>query len=130
MAEPTPRRILVADDERPVREFVCRALENDGHQVDAVDTGLAALEALAERPYDLLLTDIVMPGLDGVELALKVAKDYPGVTVVLMTGYAQEKQRAFGLEKLIDAVVSKPFSLRQICDVVRTSLAKTGGRGG
>ena len=125
---PMTHRILVADDERAVREFVSRALENDGYFVDSVHDGLAALGALAAHSYDLLLADIVMPGLDGVELALKVAKDYPDVTIVLMTGYAREKQRTYGLESLIDAVVSKPFSLRQICEVVRTSLVRADGR--
>ena len=122
-----PAHILVAEDELPIREFVARALALEGHEVDTVEDGLQALDALAQRSYDLLLTDIVMPGLDGIELALKATKDFPQMTVVLMTGYAQERQRAYGLEMLIHSVISKPFSLRQICDVVRAALAAGPG---
>ena len=65
---PMTHRILVADDERAVREFVSRALENDGYFVDSVDDGLAALGALAAHSYDLLLADIVMPGLEDMQM--------------------------------------------------------------
>ena len=84
-------RILIAEDDDAVREFVARALALQGHEVTAVIDGGAALEALAAGPYDLLLTDIVMPGLDGIALALKVAKERPSMPVLLMTGYAAER---------------------------------------
>jgi CheY-like chemotaxis protein len=124
-------RILLVDDEEPIREFVSRALQLSGRdvQVTVATDGLEALEALAAGPYDLLITDIVMPGLDGIELALKVAKDYPDVTIVLMTGYTTERQRAYGLDHLIHKVVSKPFSLKQIRAAVEEALrARAGGR--
>ena len=118
-------RILVVDDEAPVREFVRRALIHaDPHyRVDTAEDGLQALEVMARGPYDLLVTDIVMPGLDGIALALKVAKDYPNVTILMMTGYAAEKQRAYGLQALIHRVISKPFSLQEICAAVKEALA-------
>lgn len=119
----TRARILIADDEEPVRLFVARALELHGHEVVTVADGLAALDALDERPFDALVTDIVMPGLDGIALALKVTKEHPDMVVLLMTGYAAEKQRAYGLEQLIHRVVSKPFSLKQIVDAVHEALA-------
>lgn len=115
-------RILVAEDERAVREFVRRALENRGHQVTLVDDGLEALGVLAEDDFDLLLTDIVMPGMDGIALALKVEREKPGIKILLMSGYATERQRAHNLEELIHRVVPKPFSLREICDAVEDSL--------
>lgn len=117
-------RILVAEDDTAVREFVSRALETRGHEVRAVDDGLAALDALAESPVDLLLTDIRMPGLDGIGLALKVAKDRPDVVIIMMTGYASEEQRAHNLDALIDRVVSKPFTLDGICRAVDEALAR------
>lgn len=116
-------RILIADDEEAVREFVRRAMEHGGYHADVVTDGLQALEALHRgEEYDLLITDIVMPGLDGIELALKAAKDFPDLTILMMTGYAAEKQRAYGLESLIHKVLSKPFSLKQITEAVRDAL--------
>lgn len=116
-------RILVADDQDGVRRFVGRALRKSGHHVELAKDGLAALEALAAEPFDLLIADIVMPGLDGVELALKAAKDYPDMPVLLITGYAAQHQRAHGLDHLIHGVLSKPFSLRQIQRAADTALA-------
>ncbi|HNB29389.1 MAG TPA: response regulator, partial [Alphaproteobacteria bacterium] len=66
--------------------------------------------------------DIVMPGVDGIALALKATKDRPTMPVVLMTGFAAEQQRAHNLEALIDRVVSKPFSLKEICAAVDAAL--------
>lgn len=111
-------RILVAEDERALREFVCRALGQDGHTVTSVEDGLEALAVLAGGEFDLLLTDIVMPGMDGIALALKVARDNPELPILLMSGYAMEQQRAHNLDTLIHEVVPKPFTLREITDAV------------
>ena len=115
-------RILLAEDEAPVREFVTRALESEGHTVIAVTDGGEALAVLARDPHDLLLADIIMPVMDGVALALKVSQDYPDLPIVLMTGFAMEKERAHNLHTLIREVVSKPFTLDQICDAVNRAL--------
>ena len=104
-------RILIADDEPSVREFVNRALVQRGHEVTVTGDGGEEAEALKENSFDLLLADIVMPQLDGVGLALKVAKDFPDLRVVLMTGYAAERDRAHNLDALVHEVVNKPFSL-------------------
>ncbi len=122
-------RILVAEDDQAVQSFVCRALSHKGHDVTAVDDGLLALAALGQAEFDLLITDIVMPGLDGIGLALKVARDWPALPVLLMTGYSAECQRAHNLEELICRVITKPFSLEQICRAAEETLAKAGGRG-
>ena len=118
--------ILLAEDDEAVREFVKRALGHYGHNVTAVGDGGSALAALEECAYDLLLTDIVMPGMDGIALALKATKDRPALPVVLMTGFAAERQRAHNLDALIDRVVSKPFSLKEICAVVADALQARG----
>ncbi len=115
-------RILLAEDEPSVQEFVNRALVHRGHEVTAVNDGGEALEALQERRYDLLLTDIVMPRVDGVALALKVSKDFPDMRIVLMTGYAAERDRAYNLNSLVHEVVSKPFTLAEICDAIDAAL--------
>jgi CheY-like chemotaxis protein len=100
-------RILIAEDNMAVQNFVARALTHRGHEVAAVGDGVQALESLTDKSYDLLITDIVMPGLDGIGLALKVARDYPQLPVLLMSGYSAERQRAHNLEELICKVVSK-----------------------
>ncbi len=117
-------RILVVEDVAAVREFVRRALTNEGHEVAVAEDGLKGLAILADDDFDLLLTDIVMPGLDGIALALKVAKEYPNVRILLMTGYAAERQRAHNLDALIHRVIAKPFSLQQICEVVNEVLTE------
>ncbi len=116
-------RILVAEDEDSVREFVRRALSHGGHDVATVVDGYGALDALGADAYDLLVADIVMPGLDGIALALKAAKDHPDMAILLMTGYANERQRAHNLEALIHQVILKPFSLSEICDAAERALA-------
>jgi DNA-binding NtrC family response regulator len=118
--------ILIAEDDAAVQSFVTRALTHKGHQVTAVADGIQALEALDIDGFDLLITDIVMPGLDGIGLALKVARDYPELPVLLMTGYSAERQRAHNLEELICEVVTKPFSLQQICDAAESAMADGG----
>ena len=115
--------ILIAEDDRAVREFVSRALRQDGHDITAVGDGQQALNALEKGQFDMLLADIVMPQLDGIALALKAAKDYPALPVLLMTGYAAERQRAHNLDALIQDIISKPFTLDEIRDAVRKMLA-------
>lgn len=117
------KRILIAEDDNAVREFVRRALARAGYAVVAVPDGLTALDALAEGKFDLLLTDVVMPGLDGIALALKVKKDQPDLRILLMSGYAEERRRAHNLDELIHDVVAKPFTLQDICDIVARALA-------
>ena len=119
------KRILVADDEPSVREFLLRALAHTGFDVNAVADGNAALAALDRAPYDMILTDIVMPDMDGVALALKVAKDFPAMKIILMSGYADQRERVHNLDQLAHAVVSKPFTLEEITRRV-TSAAQQG----
>jgi len=113
---------LFAEDDDAVREFVRRALSLDGHAVTAVSDGQKALNELQDEQYDLVLADIVMPRVDGIALALKAAKDYPWMLVMLMTGYAAERQRAHNLDELIQEVISKPFSLDDIRQAVKRML--------
>jgi DNA-binding response OmpR family regulator len=115
--------ILVADDEPSVRQFVERALNYAGYAVTAVPDGNAALDALSKRKYDLLLTDIVMPDLDGIALALKVSKDYPTTRILMMSGYANQRQRAHNLDFLAHEVISKPFTLEEVTKRISAALA-------
>ena len=95
-------RVLIAEDDGAVREFVRRALVHGGHDVATANDGLDALVALdTDETFDLLITDIVMPGMDGIALALKVAKDHPKTAILMMTGYAAERQRAHNLQFVV-----------------------------
>lgn len=116
--------ILVAEDDRSVREFVTRALQHRGHQVVGVEDGLQALDVLQNRDFDLLVTDIVMPEMDGIALALKLAKEKPQLRILLMSGYSIERQRAHNLQELIHTVLPKPFTLVEICEAVDSALSK------
>jgi len=117
-------RILLAEDEETLRAMLVRALEKD-HQVTAAADGAEALDRLneAQGEFDLLLTDIRMPLMDGIALALAAARDYPKLTILMMTGFADQRERAHGLEALIHDVVTKPFSLAQIRGAVDGALA-------
>ena len=122
-------RILVAEDEQTVRELVTRALTQDGHEVEAVPDGAAALEKLAAaEPFELLLSDIRMPVMDGIALALSAARDFPQVAIILMTGYAGERDRALGIDELVHDIVLKPFSLSDLKQRLRDALAARGER--
>ena len=118
-------RILIAEDDENVRQFVSRALMIAGHEViEAEDGGLAAeLVEQHEGRFDLLLSDIKMPVMDGIALALTVAADYPGITIVLMTGFADQRERAHGLDALIYDVIPKPFTLQGLMEKVDDALA-------
>ena len=118
-------RILLAEDEEALRAFVRRALSEDGHEVMAAADGAEALDILSRDPkgFDLLLTDIRMPIMDGIALALAAARDHPDLIILLMTGYADQRERAHGLDALIHDVIAKPFSLADIKGAVREALA-------
>jgi CheY-like chemotaxis protein len=114
-------RILVAEDDDNVRAFVSRALAHLGHEVtEAEDGGIASEQ---DGQFDLLLSDIKMPVMDGIGLALTVASSYPEVTIMLMTGFADQRERAHGLDALIYDVIPKPFSLQQLMDKVGDAIA-------
>ena len=115
-------KILVVDDEESIRSFVQRALTMDGHIVMTAQDGAEALDVLVENGFDLLLSDIRMPLMDGVALALSAGRDYPDMMILLMTGFADQRERTADLETLIHDVVTKPFSLAQIRDAVDGAL--------
>lgn len=106
-------RILLAEDEDAMRTYLARALENAGYEVVAVDRGTAALPWLESEHFDLLLSDIVMPEMDGIELAQRCADISPATKVMFITGFAAVSLRA-SREKPTARVLSKPFHLRDL----------------
>src|SRR3712207_3577200 len=121
-------RILLADDEEPVRVSLKRGLELDGHVVTTAIDGADALDRLTEcaGAFDLLLTDIRMPIMDGIALALAAKRDYPGLTILLMTGFADQRERAKGLQAIVADVLTKPFSLADLRGTVDRLLKPAG----
>jgi CheY-like chemotaxis protein len=122
-------RILIAEDEEALRGFVRRALADVGHEVTVAADGAEAIDLLARGTFDLLLTDIKMPVMDGIALALAAARDHPDLVIVLMTGYADQRERAHGLDALIHDVITKPFTLAEIRLAVASALAAVPSRG-
>jgi two-component system cell cycle response regulator CpdR len=123
-------RILIAEDEEGLRSLVARALSQDGHAVVTANDGAEALDLLtrAQGAFELLLTDIRMPIMDGIALALAAARDHPHVAILLMTGFADQRERVFGLDALIHDVIAKPFSLATIRNAVRDAITAAASR--
>jgi two-component system, cell cycle response regulator CpdR len=115
-------RILIAEDNDSVRDYVTRGLQGAGHTVKACADGGAALGVLRAEPFDLLITDIVMPIMDGIALALAASDVCPDMPILMMSGYAQERQRAHNLQDLITDVLSKPFTLAELLAAVTKTL--------
>ena len=118
-------RILIADDEDSMRALVARAIGMDGHDIVTAQDGAEALEILIreEGAFDLLLTDIQMPVMDGIALALSAARDFPKLTILLMTGFADQRERASNLNAIAHDVITKPFSVADIRTAVADALA-------
>jgi len=117
-------RILLAEDEETLCAMCARALATSGHEVVTVGDGSAAIDALKRDGgrFDLLLTDIRMPIMDGIALSLAAARDFPDLTILLMTGYADQRERAHGLDAIIHDVIQKPFTLAALRSAVTEAL--------
>jgi CheY-like chemotaxis protein len=104
---------------------VCVALAAEGHEVKSACDGSEALDLLAgeQGSFDLLLTDIRMPIMDGIALALAAARDFPDLTILLMTGYADQRERAHGLDAIIHDVIAKPFTVGALRATINEALA-------
>jgi two-component system, cell cycle response regulator CpdR len=106
-------RILLAEDDDSMREYLARALERVGYSVTAVDRGTAALPLIETETFDLLLTDIVMPEMDGIELAQRAGAIAPQMRVMFITGFAAVALKMGGTPPNAK-VLSKPFHLRDL----------------
>jgi CheY-like chemotaxis protein len=117
-------RILIAEDELALSALCARALAGVGHDVRTACDGSEALEVLQREAgrFDLLLTDIRMPVMDGIALSLAAARDFPDLTILMMTGYADQRERAHGLDALIHDVIAKPFTLAMLRGAVDEAL--------
>ena len=114
--------VLVAEDNPAVREFIVRALTSAGYKVTQTADGQQAIEALTREKFKVLVTDIVMPNVDGIALAMKAIRLFPDLRIVMISGYAQERMRAHNLDALVHRIIAKPFSLEEICEAVKNAL--------
>ena len=106
-------KILLAEDDTDMRRFLVKALQNAGFDVVSFDNGLSAYQRLREEPFELLLTDIVMPEMDGIELAQRANVIAPSMRVMFITGFAAVTLKA-GATPPNAKVLSKPFHLRDL----------------
>ena len=122
-------RVLIADDEDSMRSLVARAIAMDGHDTVVAQDGAEAMEILTSEDgaFDLLLTDIQMPVMDGIALALTAARDFPDVMILLMTGFAAQRERASNLNAIVHDVITKPFAVGDIRTAVANALAARKG---
>lgn len=112
-------KILIADDDSSLRTFISAALSNEGFDVIEADDGEAAWNIIQNQNFDLLLTDIVMPNMDGVELSTKAIIHDPNMKIMFMTGFT-------GMQSELESkttVIAKPFHLKDIVERVKTALA-------
>ena len=116
-------KILLAEDDNDMRRFLVKALENAGFQVSSHDNGLSAYQRLREEPFEMLLTDIVMPEMDGIELARRAADLDPHLKIMFITGFAAVALHPDSKAPKDAKVLSKPFHLRDLVAEVDRMMA-------
>jgi two-component system cell cycle response regulator CpdR len=119
-------KILLAEDDNDMRRFLVKALEKAGYKVLSFDNGASAYDRLREEPFSLLLTDIVMPEMDGIELARRATELDPDLKVMFITGFAAVALNPDSKAPKDAKVLSKPFHLRDLVDEVNKMLAARG----
>ncbi|ATO14631.1 DNA-binding response regulator [Micromonospora sp. WMMA2032] len=121
------QRVLVVDDDRTVADVVCRYLEHAGYEVEHVGDGSAALDSVARRPPHLVVLDLMLPVLDGLEVCRRLRERPDGVPIVMLTARGDEADRILGLQLGADDYLGKPFSPRELVLRVRSVLRRAGG---
>src|SRR4028119_2298152 len=116
-------KILLAEDDNDMRRFLAKALQNAGYDVISYDNGLSAYHRLREEPFELLLTDIVMPEMDGIELARKASELDPDMKIMFITGFAAVALNPDNRAPRDAKILSKPFHLRDLVNEVEKMLA-------
>jgi two-component system OmpR family response regulator/two-component system alkaline phosphatase synthesis response regulator PhoP len=125
MAEPVTR-VLVVEDEVNIRELVCLHLRHEGYACDAVGDGTAALERSQAERYDLLVLDVMLPGLDGLSLCRAVRNGHQNadVPILMLTARREESDKVVGLESGADDYLTKPFGVRELVARARALLRR------
>lgn len=117
-------KILVVEDDDSIRDFTARALRASGHTVDTAEDGDSGLQQVVDagREYELVLSDIRMPVMNGIEMAKRASSSHPDLKILLMTGYAEQRERAADLQDIVVDVISKPFTLTDLRKSVEHAL--------
>ena len=115
-------KILLAEDDNDMRRFLVKALQNAGYSVASFDNGMSAYNRLREEPFELLLTDIVMPEMDGIELARRATELDPEIKVMFITGFAAVALNPDNNAPKDARILSKPFHLRDLVNEVERLL--------
>jgi two-component system cell cycle response regulator CpdR len=123
MTDKISAKILLAEDDNDMRRFLVRALQTAGFAVKSFDNGLAAYDQLRVEPFELLLTDIVMPEMDGIELARRATELDPEIKVMFITGFAAVALNPDNQAPRQAKILSKPFHLRDLVNEVQRLLA-------
>lgn len=128
MLAPTMTHILLAEDDSSMRDFLTLALQKAGFTVTACPDGQSAYDALKDKegedkPFDLLLADIVMPGMDGIELSRKASELFPSIKIMYITGFAAVAAQNNADMKPHARVLSKPFHLSELVKQVQETLS-------
>ncbi len=116
-------KILLAEDDNDMRRFLVKALQNAGYEVASFDNGMSAYNRLREEPFELLLTDIVMPEMDGIELARRATELDPEIKVMFITGFAAVALNPDNNAPKDARILSKPFHLRELVSEVERLLS-------
>jgi excisionase family DNA binding protein len=117
-------RVLVADDEEAIRDLLARALALADYDVETVPDGQAALDRLRARPYQLLITDLRMPGLDGLSVIREARRLYPHLPVVIITGYSSESSAIEAINLGVAGYLTKPFRVAKVLSVAGQALGE------
>jgi DNA-binding response OmpR family regulator len=118
-------RILLADDERSIQTLLTFSLQKDGYEVVTADNGVDALARFKEQPFDLVVLDVMMPKVDGLEVCRRIRATH-NVPIIMLTAKSEEIDKVLGLELGADDYITKPFSLRELSSRVRAALRRAG----
>jgi DNA-binding response OmpR family regulator len=123
-------RVLVVEDERKVASFVARALRETAYAVDVAETGEKGLELAFDNAYDLVLLDIRLPGLSGIEVCQRLRREGVQTPILMLTARSLVEQRVEGLDAGADDYLTKPFALAELLARVRALIRRGFSRGG
>ena len=119
-------RILLVDDEQPIQTLLAFPLQRDGYEVVQASDGAAALARFSEQPFDLVVLDLMLPRMDGLEVCKRLRADGSTVPIIMLTAKSEEIDKVLGLELGADDYITKPFSMREFRSRVKAALRRAG----